>query len=283
MESEAFGRLVCPRDRSPLVNDREVLRCSSCASTYPIRAGIPVFFTDPGWNDLYLTDVGHYVGEEPLQLAAGDEGYLSLRGDEDYGVILDLGCGDGVYSSRVPRHLTSYCVDVTNVGLRRLQKRGKENLLPILASGFELPFVDETFDTVLYVFVVEHLRPDKDLRMLREIRRVLKSSGRAIYTTDTPVFDRYLVRWTNLFFRFKWVAQDHVTETGHVNLLTMEQSRNLVREAGFAIEAEHPYWMGERFRGWMFVVSILRRVLPSRLCEDVLTSKYTLIVTKTSR
>jgi SAM-dependent methyltransferase len=272
--------LVCPADKASLVNEGEALRCTSCHSTFPIENGIPIFSVDPEWNDLYLNDVDHYVSEEPLQMVPGDEGYLALRGDENYGVLLDLGCGDGVFSSRVPARFISYCVDVTRVGLRRLQKRGKNNLIPVLASGFQLPFRDGVFDTVLYVFVVEHLSPDKDLQMLREIRRVVEETGKVIYTTDTPIFDRYIVRWTNLLFRFKWVRQDHVSETGHVNLLTMEQSRRLVRKAGFAIEAEHPYWMGTRFGGWMFLVSILRKVFPARICEDFLTSKYTFVLTR---
>lgn len=280
--ADAFDLLVCPHDKSPLVKEGNTLRCTACRSVFPVENGIPLFFADPEWNDLYLSDVDHYVSDAPLEMVAGDEGYLALRGDRNYGVMLDLGCGDGVFSSRLPPHVTSYCVDVTQVGLRRLQKRGKANLIPLLASGFELPFADGVFDTALYVFVVEHLSPDKDLRMLREIRRVVKDTGKVVYTTDTPVFDRYLVRWTNLLFRFKWVTQDHVTETGHVNLLTMAQSRRLVRDAGFRIEAEHPYWMGSRFAAWMFLVSTLRKLLPAWVCEDYLTSKYTFVLTKDS-
>lgn len=155
-----------------------------------------------------------------------------------------------------------------------------DNLVPVLASGFELPFSDSTFDTALYVFVVEHLAPDGDLHMLLELRRVLNDGGKLIYTTDTPFFDRYMVRWTNLLLRREWIKQDHSSPTGHINLLTMQQSRALVRRAGFHIEAEHPYWMGTRFPLWIRLVTFLRKWLPTQVCEDYLTSKYTLILTK---
>ena len=258
----------------------KALRCQTCGREYPVQAGLPIFFSDFEWNEAYLTDGDHYAAKEPFQLARGDEGYLVLRGDQNYGVILDLGCGDGVFSSKLQPHFRSYCVDVTPVGLRRLQTRQMGNLVPLLASGVELPFANETFDTVLYIFVVEHLVPGMDLRMLHEIRRVLKGDGKVIYTTDTPFFDRHLVRWTSLFLRSKWVKQDHSSPIGHINLLTMQQSRILVRDAGFHIAAEHPYWMGARFKWWMYFVSFLRKLLPAWLCEDYLTSKYSLVLAK---
>jgi len=280
--SEAFlSILVCPKDRSTLKTDGDTLACKTCGTLYPIRSGIPQFYLDPEWEDLYLNDGGqHYATEEPFELAPGDLGYLALRGDQNYGTVLDLGCGDGVFSSIISKQHQSYCVDVTETGLRRLQKRQIKNLYPLLASGFELPFPKNTFDTALYVFVVEHLASGDDLRMLLELQRVLKDSGKLIYTTDTPFFDKHLVRWTNLLFRGKWTKQDHSSETGHINLLTLKQSRALVQRAGFDIHAEHPYWMGSRFPSWMRLVTFFRNWLPREFCENYLTSKYTLILKK---
>jgi len=277
-----FDILVCPKDKCALEESlNDSLCCTECGRIYSIRDGIPDFFSDEEWDDLYVSDGGdHYASEEPFQLVSWDYGYLPLRGDDDYGVVLDLGCGDGVFSSKIPDTSVSYCVDVTESGLRRLQRRKKGSLVPLLASGYELPFEDNTFDTVLYIFVVEHLAPDNDLHMLQEIRRVLKDDGKLIYTTDTPFFDRYLVKWTNLLLRFKWVPQDHTSPTGHINLITMEQSRQLVQRAGFTIEAEHPYYMGARFKLWMKLVNFFRKRLSKYFCEDYLTSKYTYVLTK---
>ncbi len=272
-----FDLLVCPRDKRALARTTDELHCGACGTTYPIDHGIPVFFADPDWNELYLTE-GHYVSATPFEMVAGDEGYLALRGDRGYGRVLDLGSGDGVFSSKLPADSLSYCVDVTQAGLRRLLRRGQPNLIPLLASGFELPFADDTFDTVLYIFVVEHLRPDEDERMLQEVRRVVRHHGRVLFTTDTPFFDRHLVKWTNLLLRGKWIPQDHTAATGHINLLTMEQSRDLVRRAGFEIIAEHPFWMGERFALWRWTMALLRRLLPAHLSEDYLASKYTFVL-----
>lgn len=276
-----FKLLVCPKDRAPLNRSAEALVCDSCGAEYPIRDGLPNFFADAEWNELYLSDGGeHYASAEPFQMLPGDFGYLPLRGDDCYGTILDLGCGDGVFCSKLPENCVAYCVDVTEVGLRRLQRRSMPNLVPVLASGFELPFPDNTFDTVLYIFVVEHLVPEGDLRMLREIRRVLKNDGRLVFTTDTPFFDRHMVRWTSLFLRGRRLRQDHSSPTGHINLLTMSESRQLVARAGFCIEAEHPYHMGTRFGAWMVLVRLLQQLFPAQICEDFLTSKYTFVLSK---
>lgn len=255
--------------------------CDVCGAAYPIRDGLPSFFVDAEWSALYLPGGGEcYASVEPFQLAPGDGGYLPLRGDDRYGLILDLGCGDGVFCSKLSDNYIAYCVDVTEIGLRRLQKRAMLNLVPILASGFELPFSDGSFDTVLFIFVVEHLLPDGDLRMLREVRRVLGTNGRVVYTTDTPFFDRHIVRWSSLFLRGKWLKQDHSSRVGHINLLTMAQSRALIMRAGYRITAEHPYYFGMRFGAWMAVVRLLQLVLPVTVIEDYLTSKYTFTLVK---
>lgn len=271
--------LVCPSDHSKLIIDDTGLKCSHCEKSYQLKDGIATFFVAEDWEDRYVNDKDYYATELPFSLE-GDTSYLSFRADGNFGVVLDLGCGDGVYASAVPKTSTAYCVDVTPTGLKRIFKRGMKNLVPVSASGYELPFVDSSFDTILYVFVVEHLCKGDDLKMLLEAKRVLKpGSGQLIYVTDTPFFDRHLVKWTNLLLRGKRTRQDHESSTGHINLLTMEQSRDLVRAAGFEILSEHPIWMGQRFAFWNAICNWLVNVLPSWIAEDYLTSKYSFVLT----
>lgn len=271
--------LVCPRDHASLATIAEGLQCSLCGESYPVKDGIPVFFVAEDWEERYTNDTDYYASEVPFSLK-GDTSYLSFRADGSCGVVLDLGCGDGVYASAVPKTSTAYCVDVTPTGLKRIFKRGMNNLIPVSASGYELPFADGSVDTILYVFVVEHLRKGDDLKMLAEAKRVLRpGSGQMIYVTDTPFFDKYLVKWTNLLLRGKRSRQDHESSTGHINLLTMEQSRELVQAAGLDVVREHPIWMGQRFAFWNLIRHWLARVLPSRVAEDYLTSKYVFVLT----
>ena len=279
MTDERYGILVCPKDLAKLNNRSGYLQCSLCGESYPVIDGIPIFFVAENWEDRYTNDKDYYASEVPFSLE-GDTSYLSFRTDVNYGTVLDLGSGDGVYASAVPETSPAYCIDVTPTGLMRILKRGMGNLIPVSASGYELPFLDSTIDTILYVFVVEHLLKGDDLRMLLEARRVLKPcSGQMIYVTDTPFFDKHLVKWTNLLLRGKRWIQDHESSTGHINLLTMSQSRKLVKDAGFDIVSEHPIWMGKRFVFWSTVRRWLSKVLPTWVAEDYLTSKYALVLT----
>ena len=271
--------LVCPKEHAQLTTVTTGLKCKQCGRIYPVKDGIPIFFVAEDWEERYTNDKNYYASEVPFSLE-GDTSYLSFRTDGNYGVVLDLGCGDGVYASAVPKTSPAYCLDVTPTGLKRIFKRGMDNLIPVSASGYELPFADGTIDTILYVFVVEHLRKGDDLRMLSEAKRVLKpGTGRMIYVTDTPFFDKHLVKWTNLLLRGKLSQQDHESSTGHINLMTMEQSRKLVSAAGFAIVSEHPIWMGQRFSVWNAVRYCVGRVFPRWFAEDYLTSKYAFVLT----
>lgn len=279
MNGETENILVCPIDHTQLTIVCAGLRCEQCGQSYPVKDGIPIFFVAENWEDRYTNDKDYYASEVPFSLE-GDTSYLSFRTDGNYGVVLDLGCGDGVYASAVPKTSTAYCIDVTPTGLKRIFKRGMNNLIPVSASGYELPFADGSVDTILYVFVVEHLRKGDDLKMLAEAKRVLKpGSGQMIYVTDTPFFDKHLVKWTNLLLRGKRSCQDHESSTGHINLLTMGQSRVLVQAAGLDVVSEHPIWMGQRFAFWNAIRHWLARALPSWVAEDYLTSKYAFVLT----
>lgn len=278
MKDNPFNFLVCPKDKHQLRHIEDGLKCVECGVKYSIRNGIPIFFVAENWEERYINDTDYYASENPFPFV-NDISYLAFRGNNDYGVTLDLGCGDGVYSSVAPAETQVYCVDVTPTGLNRIFKRGLKNLVPVSASGYELPFVRSCIDTILYVFVVEHLCKGQDLLMLQEARRVLKiGTGRMIYVTDTPFFDKYIVRWTNLFLRWKKTTQDHQSSTGHINLMTMNESRSLLRYAGFEIVSEHPIWMGDRFRVWSMIRKLLNIVLPQALSENYLTSKYVFVV-----
>ncbi len=48
-------------------------------------------------------------------------------------------------------------------------------------SVLSMPYEDDFFDTVLLVSVLEHQKPSEQIQAFREIRRVLKPGGQAIY------------------------------------------------------------------------------------------------------
>lgn len=113
-----------------------------------------------------------------------DDGYYGLLRDmlceicgkylPDGGDFLDAGCGECYYSSGLKqfyaengKEIFVSGVDISKDALEYASKR-KTGIPLAVASLFDLPFADESFDAVLNIF-----SPDADT----EFRRVLKSGG----------------------------------------------------------------------------------------------------------
>jgi len=98
------------------------------------------------------------------------------------GSILDVGCGFGTISG-----ILQSTLDMKAFGLDcdsdRLQEANKKGIVTaqINLETDKFPFEDETFDTALFVEVLEHIaRPQ---HCLSEISRVIKRNGELILTT----------------------------------------------------------------------------------------------------
>ena len=110
--------------------------------------------------------------------------------------VLDIGCGSGFIAYHLGAMLHGP-VQGTDVG--------PTTLAPIPYSRFsgrQLPFSDQTFDVVLFCYVLHHAQDAEVL--LAEARRVLSPSGRVVIYEDTPraLLDRFFCwrherQWVN--------------------------------------------------------------------------------------
>ncbi len=115
---------------------------------------------------------------------------LRMAGDLEGKKVLDLGCGGGSLTYKLAMEGADVTgVDNEDLGITFAQKNlksvdnGSLKYKFIQSSAYELAFPDESFDVVVSCEVIEHLEdPDK---MLKEARRVLKTSGRIILTTPS--------------------------------------------------------------------------------------------------
>jgi ubiquinone/menaquinone biosynthesis C-methylase UbiE len=95
--------------------------------------------------------------------------------------ILDIGGYDGYISCRLKKifpNLMITVVDTDEIGLELAKNRG---LNVICASALELPIKDKEFDIVFCFDLIEHIK--EDVKLLRELSRVLKDDGKIILTT----------------------------------------------------------------------------------------------------
>ena len=98
--------------------------------------------------------------------------------------ILEVGFGSGVtfpnlndsYQEIHGLDLNASVGDVTAVFRTKQIETHLQN-----GSVLSMPYEDDFFDTVLLVSVLEHLKPFEQTQAFREIRRVLKPEGQAIY------------------------------------------------------------------------------------------------------
>jgi len=95
-----------------------------------------------------------------------------------HGKLLDLGCGEGALLQQVNGDAFG-----ADLNLDRLVLSAEKNLPVTLADGCLLPFVDETFDMVISMEVLEHV-PDMAV-MMREVQRVLKPGGHWIVSVPS--------------------------------------------------------------------------------------------------
>lgn len=111
--------------------------------------------------------------------------------------VLDLGCGDGWFSVILAKRgakVTGF--DVSVEAVRTARDRGSANDVVdrtsfAVASAYELPFQDATFDLVSGMAILHHVS-DKQ-RVALELRRILKPGGRAVFMEplgDSLLFER---------------------------------------------------------------------------------------------
>ena len=92
------------------------------------------------------------------------------------GRLLDVGCGEKPLLELITPYVESY------IGLDIPSTLHKKDKIDIFGSALELPFQNNSFDTVFCKGVLEHLpEPDK---VISEIGRVLKNDGYCILSTN---------------------------------------------------------------------------------------------------
>ncbi len=108
--------------------------------------------------------------------------------------ILEIGFGTGLaFLNLDPIYQEIHGLDLT-VEIDKVEKLfNKHGVKTFLKNGsvLSMPYENDTFDTVLLVSILEHLKPDELSQAFSEIHRVLKPGGQVIY--GVPVERGFMV------------------------------------------------------------------------------------------
>jgi len=102
--------------------------------------------------------------------------------------ILDVGCGTGFNLTVFQTYGFPFGCDLSEEAIYFCQKRGLKNIA--YADAGKLPYKDESFDLITLLDVLYHKNVQNDMKVLLEIRRVLKKGGHLLMTDSAFNFLR---------------------------------------------------------------------------------------------
>jgi ubiquinone/menaquinone biosynthesis C-methylase UbiE len=108
--------------------------------------------------------------------------------------ILEVGFGSGLtFLNLAESYAQIYGLDLTCDTEAVFDVFAKRGIHPELMNGnvTEMPYPNNTFDTVLLISILEHLKPDELNSAFAEIQRVLKPGGQVVY--GVPVERPFMV------------------------------------------------------------------------------------------
>ncbi|MDM7951570.1 methionine biosynthesis protein MetW [Hydrogenophaga sp.] len=160
--------------------------------------------------------------------------------------VLDLGCGDGALMAHLQsaRGCTGYGVEIDDAKVLACLKRGVSVLQLNLEDGLAV-FEDESFDVVLQIDTLQHLRNAET--MLRETARVGRSGVVAF-----PNFAHWPNRLAVLLGRmpvtkrlpYQWY------DTPNIRVGTHADFEVLARSCGLSITDSFGLHEGQEVRSW---------------------------------
>ena len=155
--------------------------------------------------------------------------------------VLDLGCGDGHFASLVFEQAIDVGIDPALASLREAKQYGAYRLL-LQSEGARLPFPEAYFGAAFSNSVLEHI-PDLQA-VLNETARVMRAGGLFLFCVPNHRWQASLsvsnfLRRVGLSRMAKAYVRMFTRISRHTNLLSPEEWRERLAQAGFGLER---YW-----------------------------------------
>lgn len=176
--------------------------------------------------------------------------------------VLEIGCGRGDFAISLGKKspdarisAIDFSRGAVEIARTRARQREAANVVFDVGDAEQLGFDDEQFDCVISCEVLEHMHhPDA---MAREIRRVLKPTGRYFLTTENYL-NGMLLSWFVCWLRNEPFNSGAGVQP-HENFFLFWRVKRLLKRAGLRVdhmESNHFQWL------------LLPRVAPVKLCTE---------------
>ncbi len=137
--------------------------------------------------------------------------------------ILDAGCGEGITLERVKNAFPEASVLGVDVDPENIRICDEHGLNAVKGSLYDLPFADNSFDTSLFIEVIEHLESPE--AAVEELCRVTKPGGRLII-----VFPVDWAWWLARVICLRW--KEARFDPGHLRQWNFHELTRLLNVAG---------------------------------------------------
>ncbi len=166
-----------------------------------------------------------------------DERMLMVKGHTQ-GYTLDMGCGpNNIF-------INYYCVG-NGIGLDVFPYKGVDNIVKDMTN---LPFPNETFDSITLIAAISHIPQNKRVTEFNEIKRILKNDGQVVFTEGEPVTQWMTHKWvwlSDTIFGTHWdVDTERGMEEGESYCVPVAEIRALLQQTGFSLKQKTAFQWG---------------------------------------
>lgn len=156
--------------------------------------------------------------------------------------ILEIGCGDGQFSSLLFREIDE-AIDINPRSVEKCQRLAKHLYRRVRClDARELQLSEGGYGTIYANCVMEHI---PDIReVLAGCYRGLRPGGKLVMTVPLAQMNEHLL------FRWSWYAKIRQRQLFHVNLLTKQVWNELLITIGFSAIEFRSYLSGRACKFW---------------------------------
>lgn len=160
-----------------------------------------------------------------------NESFIDFTEVRDTDTILELGSGLGILAGKISEKLTTGKVTGIEISADQIAKCPKETkkLSFIRGDVCDLPFDQDSFDTVYCRYILEHV--ESPVRALHEARRVLKPGGRIFIQENSILLLEFYPDCPH--FRLVWKAFAAYQSTLGGDAMIGIKLYALLKQAGF--------------------------------------------------